>query len=64
MQRRLLLHLGFGEEDVLLDDGVVLAELQLGGELARVLGLHVEEPRPRRRDEAHQDRPALRLRHR
>jgi hypothetical protein len=61
--RARLLHLGFGEEHMLLDHGVVLAELELGGELAGVLGLDVEEARAGSGDEAHQDGPALRLRH-
>jgi hypothetical protein len=61
--RARLLHLGFSEEHMPLDDGVVLAELELGGELARVLGLDVEESRAGSGDEAHQDGPALRLRH-
>lgn len=58
-----LLHLGFSEEHMLLDDGIVLSKLQLGGKLAGVLGLHVEEARAGSRNETHQDGSALCLRH-
>lgn len=60
---RCSLHLGLREEDVLVDAGVILPELELLRDPARVLALHVEEPRAGGRHEPDEDGRPLRLPH-
>eukprot|EP00250_Pteridium_aquilinum_P034803 c8126_g1_i1 orf=55-393(-) len=59
-----LFHLLLREEDVLLDDRVVLAKLELVGDPAGVLGLDVEVASARSRNQPYQHRSPLRLPHR